>query len=90
MPTSCPFGGFSYSETMNNVLQSLAGLFGSKPPTGSGMVDQAAQILQSRPYQLYAQEAQALGQQPMPPDQWLKMTQSQQMGQQASGGLLGQ
>lgn len=75
---------------MTNFLQSLSGLFGSKPPTGSGMVDQAAQIMQSRPYQLYAQEAQALGQQPLPPDQWLKMNQGQQMGQQARGGLLGQ
>jgi hypothetical protein len=38
---------------------------------GSGMAGQAAQIMQSRPYQLHVQEMQALGQQPMTPDQFL-------------------
>jgi hypothetical protein len=44
-------------------------------PVGSGMAQQAAQIIQSRPYQLHLQEAQAMGQQPMPPEQFIKMMQ---------------
>jgi hypothetical protein len=46
-------------------------------PVGSGMAQQAAQIIQSRPYQLHVQEAQAMGQQPMPPEQFIKMMQGQ-------------
>jgi hypothetical protein len=40
-------------------------------PMGSGMVQQAAQSMQSRPYQLHVQEAQANGQQPMTPEQFM-------------------
>lgn len=39
---------------------------------GSGMVQQAAQIMQSRPYQLHVQEAQALGQTPLTPQQFMQ------------------
>jgi hypothetical protein len=48
---------------------------------GPGMAQQAAAILQSRPYQLHVQEARALGQTPLTPEQFAKAT---------SGGLLGQ
>lgn len=41
------------------------------PMLGSGMAQQAAQIMQSRPYQLHMQEAQAMGQQPMTPEQFM-------------------
>jgi hypothetical protein len=49
----------------------------AQPPLGSGMAQQAAQILQSRPYQLHMQEAQAMGQQPMPPEQFMQMMMQQ-------------
>lgn len=56
-------------------LQQLAALLMPKPQPaqsmlGSGMVQQAAQALQSRPYQLHVQEAQAMGQQPLTPEQF--------------------
>jgi hypothetical protein len=38
---------------------------------GTGLVGQAAQVLQSRPYQMHVQEMKALGQQPMTPEQFL-------------------
>jgi hypothetical protein len=44
---------------------------------GGGMAQAAAQIMQSRPYQLHVQEAKMMGQQPMPPEQF-----AQQMMQQ--------
>ena len=37
---------------------------------GSGGAARAGQQLSGRAYQLYVQEIQALGQQPLPPDQW--------------------
>tara|TARA_R110000868_G_scaffold211993_1_gene462008 strand:- start:1111 stop:1341 length:231 start_codon:yes stop_codon:yes gene_type:complete len=40
------------------------------PPQMGGMAGNAQQILQSRPYQLHVQEAQAMGQQPMTPEQF--------------------
>lgn len=43
----------------------------AQPMLGSGMAQQAAQIMQSRPYQLHMQEAQAMGQQPMTPEQFM-------------------
>jgi hypothetical protein len=49
---------------------------------GTGMAGGAAQIIQSRPYQLHVQEMQAQGLQPLPPEQWA--------AQQQSKGLLGQ
>jgi hypothetical protein len=52
-------------------------LFAAKPaaPLGSGMAQQAAQVLQSRPYQLHVQEAQAAGVKPMSPEEFLQQTQ---------------
>jgi hypothetical protein len=38
---------------------------------GPGMAQQAAAILQSRPYQLHVQEARALGQTPLTPEQFM-------------------
>lgn len=49
-------------------------------PLGTGMAAEAAKILQSRPYQLHVQEAQAMGQQPLSPEEFMKMMQSQQVG----------
>lgn len=45
---------------------------------GNGMAAQAAQIIQSRPYQLHLQEAKAMGEPPLSPEQFaLKMQQAQ-------------
>ena len=63
----------------------LRSLFGAKSPAGSGMVQQAAQILQSQPYRAHMAEAQALGQQPMSPEAFMQM-----MAQQRPKGLLDQ
>jgi hypothetical protein len=53
-------------------LQQLAALLmPAKPPMGNGMVQQAAQSMQGRPYQLHVQEAQANGQQPLTPEQFM-------------------
>ena len=53
-------------------LQQLAALLmPSKAPLGTGMVNQAAQTMQSRPYQLHVQEAQAMGQAPMTQEQFM-------------------
>jgi hypothetical protein len=58
-----------------DIATQLAALLGGKklmekPPTGSGMVDQAAKNLQSIPYQRHVQESKALGQEPMTPEQF--------------------
>lgn len=53
-------------------MNKLAALFGGKPPLGSGAAQRAAEILASRPYQLHVQEARAMGQEPMTPEQWAK------------------
>jgi len=47
-----------------------AGQVQAAPPQMGGMAGQAQQIIQSRPYQLHVQEAQAMGQQPMSPEQF--------------------
>ena len=66
-------------------LQQLAAMLRATPPSqpqgmppqaaqpmlGSGMAQQAAQGMQSQPYRLHVQEAQALGQQPMTPEQFM-------------------
>lgn len=39
---------------------------------GGGMAQQGARTLQSRPYQLHVQEAKAMGQAPMTPEQFLQ------------------
>lgn len=44
---------------------------------GNGMARKASMVLDSRPYQVHLQEAQAMGQQPMTPQQFM---QSQQGG----------
>lgn len=62
-----------------NTAQPAQGLL------GSGMAQQAAQAIQSRPYQLHVQEAQALGQTPMTFAQFM---QSQQ-NKPTTGFLLG-
>lgn len=49
----------------------------AQAPMGSGMADQARQIIMSRPYQLHVQEMRALGQQPMDPMEFAKQLMSQ-------------
>lgn len=44
-------------------------------PQMGGMAGQAQQLIQSRPYQLHVQEAQAMGQQPMTPEQFMQQMQ---------------
>ncbi len=70
---------------MAGLLEGLLRHLYPQPPAGSpglgllgsGMAGQAAQVLQSRPYQLHVQEMQALGQQPMTPDQFLMQQAAQ-------------
>lgn len=52
---------------------------------GNGMAGMAAQAIQSRPYQLHIQEAKAMGQPPLPYEEWMKMQQQTQ-----ARGLLSQ
>jgi hypothetical protein len=63
---------------MANKQQAPQGLL------GSGMAQAAAAMMQSRPYQIHVQEAQALGQTPLTPEQFM----ATQNGQQRRG-LLG-
>lgn len=46
-----------------------------QPPQLGGMSGRAQQILQSLPYQLHVQEAQAMGEQPLPPEVWAAQQQ---------------
>lgn len=66
-----------------DFLSSLMNRFRGRPQdlTGQGMAQQAGNVLADRPYQLYSQETQALGEQPMPYEQW-KMMQMQGQPQQ--------
>ena len=70
-----------------DFLSSLMNRFRDRPQdlTGGGMAQQAGNVLADRPYQLYSQETQALGEQPMPYEQW-KMMQMRQ----GAGGAAGQ
>lgn len=74
-------------------LRQLLSVLGTKPGVqpqgqpGAGMFQQAAQVMQSRPYQLHMAEAQASGQPPMSPEQFMQMMSQQQQRPQ---GLLGQ
>lgn len=70
-------------EDKASILAKLGGLLG----LNTGMAGQAAQTIQSRPYQLYVQEQQSQGLPVMSPEEWQKWMQSQQ---QMQGGLLGQ
>lgn len=49
--------------------------YGKQAPVGSGMVAQAARTMQNRPYQLHVQEAKAMGEQPMTPEQFMAQHQ---------------
>jgi hypothetical protein len=42
---------------------------------GGGAVQNAAQAMQNRPYELYRQQAMALGEQPMTPEQFMQTQQ---------------
>lgn len=53
---------------------------------GSGMAQGAAQAMQMDPYRKHVQEAQALGQQPMPPEVFMQQMQTQRP---QGRGLLG-
>lgn len=63
----------------------LAMLRSQQTPQLGGMAGAAQQVIQSRPYQMHLQESQALGQQPMTPQQWV---QQQGMAQPKPRGLL--
>lgn len=70
-------------EIIMDFLSSLLDRFRGRPQdlTGGGMAQQAGNILADRPYQLYMQESQQMGEQPMPYEQW-KAMQMQQPQQQ--------
>lgn len=61
------------------LLNFLFGTRSDPQPQGllGGMAGQAAQVLQSRPYQMHVQEMKALGQQPMTPEQFLAQQRQQ-------------
>jgi len=63
----------------NTFMGALLGRLMPTPPLGNGMAAQAAAVLASRPYQIHVQEAQALGQTPLTPEQFAA----------TQGGLLG-
>jgi len=65
--------------SQNTIMGALLGRLLPAIPLGSGMAAQAADILQSRPYQLHVQEARALGQTPLTPEQFAA-TQSGLLG----------
>ena len=44
-------------------------------PLGDGMARKASMVLMSRPYQLHVQEAKAMGQEPMSPQQFMQQNQ---------------
>lgn len=62
------------------TLADLIPSFGSRQPSpqmlGTGMASQAAQNLGSRAYQLYVQEQQAMGIQPLDPQSWMAQNQA--------------
>jgi hypothetical protein len=58
-----------------NLMQLLAAATGKQPQLG-GMAGAAQQIIASRPYQLHVQEARALGQEPLSPQEWAAQQQS--------------
>lgn len=68
--------GNTYGQAVKDRIAQLlrmspgAGQAQAAPGMG-GMVGQAQQAMQSRPYQLHVQEAQAMGQQPMTPEQFM-------------------
>lgn len=56
---------------MESLADQLRKLMGGQPGKALvGMAEQAAQDLSGRGYQVYAQEAKAMGQQPMAPQDW--------------------
>jgi hypothetical protein len=63
-----------------DFLSSLLDRFRSRPQdlSGSGMAQQAGNILADRPYQLYLRESQQMGEQPMDFEQWKAMQMQQQ------------
>jgi hypothetical protein len=61
----------------NSFWQALKARLVPQGLLGQGMVQSASQSLQSRPYMLHVQEARAMGQEPMTPEQF---QQSQRRG----------
>jgi len=68
-----------------DFLSSLMDRFRGRPQdlTGQGIAQQGGNILADWPYQLYMQESQQMGEQPMPYEQWRAMQQQQQPQQQS-------
>lgn len=67
---------------MKSALEKLGGLLG----LSTGMAGKAAETISMRPYQLYVQEQQAQGLQPLTYEEWLKMQQPQEA---PKSGILG-
>ena len=69
--------GNTYGQAVKDRIAQLlrmspgAGQAQAQPQMG-GMAGNAQQVIQSRPYQLHVQEAQAMGQQPMSPQQFMQ------------------
>lgn len=60
-----------------DLRNKLAALLGGQPSLGSGMAEQAAQVLRSRPYQLHVQEMEAQGLKPLSPEEFMKVMRQQ-------------
>jgi hypothetical protein len=60
-------------------LSNLINRFRQSPQqlTGQGIARQGAETIAARPYQLYTQEMQMMGQQPLPMEEWLKQYRQQ-------------
>lgn len=74
-------------EALKRMLTGAAAPGQGQGLLGQGMAQQGAQALQNRPYQLHVQEAQAMGEQPMMLEQFMKMLMQQQMSQQSSNQI---
>lgn len=72
---------------MADFLADLLNRFRSQPQamTGQGMARQAGDQLQNRAYQLYVQEMRSMGQQPLPPAEWMAQNNPQGFQSQQTG-----
>ena len=63
---------------MESLAEKLRAMLGGNPANKmGGMTGQAAQAMQSRPYNLYLRETQALGEKPLSQQDYMLMMQKQ-------------
>lgn len=72
---------FKDNDMENYLMRLYRALSGSQPApeiVGQGMAAQGVETIQSLPYRRYAQEQQAMGMQPLPPQEWMAQNQQPQ------------